>query len=77
MNRREHARMVRRDLARAGCTCRPTVTPLPQGTPAPVAGARLGAYVAHAAGCPLGDLFLAANRAGRLPAVLSTRGCGR
>lgn len=77
---RAERRWALRDLRRAGCTCNPVIVALDAGTLSRHGPpwARSGALVEHRPGCPLGDTALAANRNGRLPALLAGGpGCAR
>lgn len=75
--RRAHRRAALGGLRRMGCTCCPSMAlvPPPPGFP------EAGYDVTHQAGCPLGDRFTGANRAGLVPVVVleSSRpwGCWR
>ncbi len=67
--RRAHRRGALADLRRHGCTCRPQMLEVP-GIDTPSGPTGIGYAVQHQAGCPLGSIFVDANRAGRTPIVL-------
>lgn len=78
MNRaqqRSRRREALADLRRHGCTCTPTMLPVPAELWPP--DAIYGWAVRHELGCVLGDLVLAENQRGRYPALWAAPGRDR